>query len=87
MSKAEELAEWLEFDDKRCLSNSKHLLGAAAELRRLAQVERELEALKKAAKEVLSHVEGDLPTRGWLRDNDLSRAAIGALKHTIKEVK
>lgn len=35
--------------------------------------------LLEAAQELLSHRVGDLPIRGWLRDNDASRAALAKL--------
>jgi len=36
-----------------------------------------------AAKDVASHMVGELPVRGWLRDNDASRSALGRLAAAI----
>ena len=41
--------------------------------------------LQDAVKELLTHREGRLPTRGWLRDNDKSRAALGKLAELVGE--
>lgn len=42
--------------------------------------------LLSSAKAVIEHREGDLPIRGWLRDNDASRSAISALAAAIDKV-
>lgn len=43
------------------------------------QLRAEIGALKEAVAAVLAHREGDLPFKGWLRDTDKSRDALGAL--------
>jgi Lar family restriction alleviation protein len=40
--------------------------------------------LVEAAREVLSHRVGDLPTRGWLKDNDDSRASLAKLAAALQ---
>jgi hypothetical protein len=40
--------------------------------------------LVEAAREVLSHRVGDLPTRGWLKDNDGSRASLAKLAAALQ---
>lgn len=42
-------------------------------------------ALQEAVKELLEHREGRLPYRGWLRDNDNSRAVLGKLAELVGE--
>lgn len=39
-----------------------------------------LAELVAAAQAVISHIDGDLPVRGWLRDNNHSRADLGRLR-------
>ena len=45
-----------------------------------AQGQGDVRRLREAAQKVISHVEGDLPIKGWLRDNDASRKALGDLR-------
>lgn len=40
-------------------------------------------ALIDAAKAVVDFIDGDLPTRGWLRDNDASRTALSNLRKAV----
>lgn len=47
------------------------------------QVRGELSILKSLARDVLSHREGELPRRGWLRDNDKSRKALDNLAQAL----
>jgi len=54
---------------------------------KLAQAEAQRDDLLAAAAEILTHRDGDLPTRGWLRDNDRSRKALGQLAEAIARVK
>lgn len=44
-------------------------------------------SLLAAINELIQHVEGDLPIRGWLRDTDASRAALSNLRKLAAEVK
>ena len=83
-SRAEELAKMLERYNAGVMSQAicEDYLKAASELRRMAA---EVEALRSAAVDVLIHVNGELPVRGWLNDNDKSRSALGKLKQVIKE--
>lgn len=53
----------------------------------IATLRAELEVLRAAADVVLSHVEGSLPIRGWLRDTDASREALGRLRAAIDAAK
>ena len=39
--------------------------------------------LEAAAREVVSHMEGRTPTRGWLRDNKKSREALDRLVNAL----
>lgn len=49
-------------------------------LRERQEAQWTIQKLVAAAKEVLQHVEGALPNRGWLRDNHVSRQALHALR-------
>lgn len=44
----------------------------------------ERDELRSKAEHIMTFVEGDLPTRGWLRDNDKSRAAIAELRAALE---
>lgn len=39
--------------------------------------------LREAAEALMEHVVGDLPTKGWLRDTNASRAAIAAIRAAL----
>lgn len=45
----------------------------------------ELLALREAVAGVLAHRVGDLPVKGWLKDTDASRKALGNLALLTKE--
>lgn len=49
----------------------------------IAALEAERERLREAAQKVIGHVEGDLPIKGWLRDTDASREALGELRAAL----
>jgi hypothetical protein len=43
-------------------------------------------AVTEAARELLTHRVGELPTLGYIKDNDRTRAAIGRLAAAVKKV-
>lgn len=45
-----------------------------------------MDEVREVLEDVLSHRVGDLPTRGYLRDNDRSRASIGRLANLLTKI-
>lgn len=74
-----------EFDD--CAAAA-HVLRECVDLARMEPAATELRiaagnALKAAALGVVAHIEGQMPVRGWLRDNDKSRHALAELVRVL----
>jgi hypothetical protein len=61
-----------------------HRVASLAALPDIATLTAQLDAMKAAAADVLSHRVGDFPGQGWLKDNDVSRAALGRLAAALK---
>ena len=51
-----------------------------------AAYEDDVAKLLKAVSGVIEHMEGRFPVRGWLKDNDKSRAALAALVEAVGAV-
>lgn len=82
---AEGLAEW-------CLAEAAWNAGKAFALRAKPAGEvvegnaTDAGAVRDAARKLLAWRVGELPHRGWLRDNDLSRAALDELAATLAQL-
>lgn len=49
----------------------------------LAALRTERAELKRAAQQVIAHMDGRMPVRGWLKDNDDSREALAELVRVL----
>lgn len=81
-------ADWLTSEIKATVESLEHECEAsmseiATGRERAEKAEAELTALRWAARDVLAYRVGELPAKGWLKDNDASRAALERLAQAI----
>lgn len=80
-------SEWAEQVSNRGGIPSRVREAAQGQSYSISQARAAVAELIAACDELMSHRFGELPYQGWLRDNDRSRASIGALAEALASCK